>query len=363
MSDGPDRVAQGAAPRASEVASHAGAEGKSERSSMPAANRVVELCTPTRLHFGLVSFGSQSRRGFGGIGAMVAPPVLRVRVSSAKQFAVQGPLAERAESVARELVRLGRLPAALPCRIEVLEAPGEHRGLGVGTQVTLAVATTLLRWFDRPTADIGELAVALGRGRRSAIGAHGFVHGGLLVDGGVNERRGAPRQIAPLIARVEVPAAWRFVLLAPRDTQGLSGSDERAAFDRLPPVPDEVAAELCREILLGLLPAAVEADCDAFGESLYRFGRLAGSCYRSVQGGSYGSPCLEALVNRARELGARGVGQSSWGPTLFALLPERAAAELFVERLLRSPEGAQLSALIAAPDNAGAQVIESPAGE
>ncbi len=346
-------------------------------------DRVVEVHAPTRLHFGLVSFAGQSRRGFGGIGAMVVPPVLRVRVSSARQFAVQGPLAARAEGIARELVRLGRLPAKLPCRIEVLEAPGEHRGLGVGTQLTLAVATALLGWFDRPTADVsatdarvadvrvtdvrnadvGELAVALGRGRRSAIGAHGFVHGGLLVDGGVGEPPGAARQIAPLVARVESPAAWRFVLLAPRDAEGLSGSVERAAFDRLPPVPDEVTAELCREILLGLLPAAIEADCDAFGESLYRYGRLAGSCYRSVQGGAYGSPRLEALVQRARELGARGVGQSSWGPTVYALLPEQAAAVHFVERLLQSPEGAQLSALIAAPDNTGAQVSVSGGDE
>ena len=326
-------------------------------------DRVVEVHSPTRLHFGLVSFGGQSRRGFGGIGAMVAPPVLRVRVSSAQQFAVQGPLADRAENVTRELVRLGRLPAELPCRIEIVEAPGEHRGLGVGTQLSLAVATALLRWFDRPTADIGELAVALGRGRRSAIGAHGFVHGGLLVDGGVGEPPGAARQIAPLVARVEMPTAWRFVLLAPRDAEGLSGSAERAAFDRLPPVPDEVTAELCREIMLGLLPAAVEADCDSFGESLYRYGRLAGSCYRSVQGGAYGSPRLEALVQRARELGARGVGQSSWGPTVFALLPEQSAAVHFVERLRQAPEGAQLSALIAAPDNTGAQVSVSLAGE
>lgn len=335
-------------------------------------DRVVEVSSPTRLHFGLVSFGGQARRGFGGIGAMVAPPRLRVRVSAAEQFVVHGPLAERAAGIARELVRLGRLPAELPCRIEVLDAPGEHQGLGVGTQLSLTVATALLRWFARPAtsvrvadagvADVGELAVALGRGRRSAIGAHGFVHGGLLVDGGVSESHGAARQIAPLVARVKLPAAWRFVLLAPRDSQGLSGSAERAAFDRLPPVPDEVTAELCREILLGLLPTAVEGDCDAFGESLYRFGRLAGSCYQTVQGGAFGSQGLETLVEQARELGARGVGQSSWGPTLFALLSDQAAAEEFVARLLRSPTGAQLTASIAAPDNTGARVSVSGAG-
>ncbi|MBX9787626.1 MAG: hypothetical protein K2Y37_01805 [Pirellulales bacterium] len=320
----------------------------------------IEVHAPSRLHFGLFSFGSPAQRCYGGIGAMISQPGLRVRVSRASCFEVTGPLAARARRVADDLARLGRLPVELPCRIEIPEAPPEHHGLGTGTQLTLAVATALLRWFDRPHVDPSTLAVELGRARRSAIGTHGFAHGGLLLDGGLPSARIEQREIAPLIARVALPNNWRFVLFAPRDETGLSGTDERAAFERLPPVPREVTAELCREALLGLVPAAVDADYETFSECLYRFGRLAGSCYTAVQGGPYGSARLERLVEQARELGAPGVAQSSWGPTLFALLPDQTTAERFAQRLAALPSGSTLTTTVAAAGNAGAQLVELP---
>jgi beta-RFAP synthase len=337
--------ASGAAPKAS--------------AATGAALSAVEVHTPSRLHFGLFSFGRQASRSFGGVGVMVSQPGVRVRVAPARRFEARGPLAARVERVTEDLVRLGRLPTELPCRIEVLEAPGEHRGLGTGTQLCLAAATALLRWFDRPAINTCALAAELGRGRRSAIGTHGFAQGGLLVDGGLAVDRGEPPRVAPLLARVKLPSDWRFVLFTPGDEDGLSGADERAAFERLPPVPAEVTAELCHEALLGMLPAAVEADYEAFGDSMYRFERLAGSCYAGVQGGPYGSTRLEKLVQQARELGASGVGQSSWGPTLFALLPDQSSAERFAVALSQSPDGSSLTIIIAAPDNDGARVVES----
>ncbi|MGD9648267.1 MAG: beta-ribofuranosylaminobenzene 5'-phosphate synthase family protein [Pirellulales bacterium] len=321
----------------------------------------IEVHAPSRLHFGLFSFGTDATRCFGGVGAMISQPGLRVRIGPASQFSASGPLATRTQQVAEDLVRLGHVPRELPCKIEVLEAPGEHRGLGTGTQLTLAVATALLQWFDRPTSDVAEFAADLGRGRRSAIGTHGFAQGGLLVDGGLVSDCAQQQKIAPLLARVDLPDEWRFVLFAPRDEVGLSGSAERAAFERLPPVPAKVTAELCRETLLGLLPAALEADFQAFGESLYGYGRLAGSCYADVQGGPYGSTRLEQLINLARDLGPRGVGQSSWGPTLFALLPNQNAAEHFAAELSKSPNGATLTTTIASPNNTGARIVEVPA--
>ena len=318
----------------------------------------IEVRAPSRLHFGLFSFASQVGRGFGGIGAMISQPGLRVRVSRASRFEVSGPLAARARSVADDLVRLGFLPVELPCRIEILEAPAEHRGLGTGTQLSLAVATALLRWFDRPRGELGALAANLGRGRRSAIGTHGFAQGGLLVDGGVPSDRREQLGVAPLVARVALPSEWRFALFAPRDEAGLSGADERATFERLPLMSREVTATLCHEALLGLLPAAVETDYEMFGDSLYRFGRLAGSCYAAVQGGPYGSARLGRLVEQARNLGVRGVAQSSWGPTLFALLPDQSAAERFVHELTALPDASTLATTIASPDNMGAQIIE-----
>ena len=82
---------------------------------------------------------------------------------------------------------------------------------------------------------------------------------------------------------------------------------------------------------------------------------MAGLCFAANQGGPYFTPQLARLVEEIRELGVRGVGQSSWGPTLFALLPDEAAAQRFIERM-SSTAAQQLDLTIAAPTKRGARI-------
>jgi beta-RFAP synthase len=194
--------------------------------------------------------------------------------------------------------------------------------LGVGTALAMSVAGGLAAWLDMPPLPAEQLAASVGRGRRSAVGAHGFVHGGLIVEAG----KAPGEEVSPLLVRVELPADWRFVLVTPPG-EGRSGGDEDEAFRRLPALPEAVVTRLRDELMRRLLPAAQRADFDAFSDSLYRFNRAAGECYTPYQTGPYASPRLAALVDEMRGAGVRGVGQSSWGPTLFALLPNQAAAE------------------------------------
>ena len=42
-----------------------------------------------------------------------------------------------------------------------------------------------------------------------------------------------------------------------------------------------------------------------------------GACFASAQGGVFASPQASMIVNELRRLGFVGVGQSSWGPTLY----------------------------------------------
>ena len=63
------------------------------------------------------------------------------------------------------------------------------------------------------------------------------------------------------------------------------------------------------------------------------------------------------LIEHVRSMGVHGVGQSSWGPTLFALLPEPAAAETFVHELRASTQTADLELNIASINQSGAQVL------
>ncbi len=241
-------------------------------------------------------------------------------------------------------------------RIDVEQCPRDHVGLGTGTQLALAMAAGLSAFSPSAPRSAIELARCVHRGERSSIGVHGFQHGGLLVEAG----KLAAGEIGPLIARVELPSAWRFLVVVPRRAAGISGELERQAFARLPAPPGDVTAALAREALLELLPAAMEADFAAFGRSLYRFGRLAGSCFAGEQAGIFLDVQTSARVALLRSLGVEGVAQSSWGPSVAALLPAEAAGVQLIADLQKSPLAADCDLLLCAPLNSGAVVEPVP---
>jgi beta-RFAP synthase len=162
--------------------------------------------------------------------------------------------------------------------------------------------------------------------------------------------------ISPLIARVELPAEWRFLLIIPRTASGLAGGDEQQAFARLPPVRPETTDRLLRETMLHMLPAAAAGDFAEFGASLYRFGHLAGSCFAAEQGGPFADERTSRLVEQLRRMGVAGAGQSSWGPTVFALSESQAAAEDLLKRVRPWTDAENYDCLITPPSNEGAVV-------
>lgn len=313
---------------------------------------LVEVTAPSRLHFGLLSFGHCQSRQFGGVGVMLDQPAVVLQIHAAKSLETTGPLAERVRAFVSRWAAFHRWPGELPCRIVLQSVAESHVGLGVGTQLGLSVGAGLSRFFHLPQPAPAELALSVGRGSRSAVGTYGFATGGLIV-----ERGKLPNEpISPLEVRLEMPAQWRFVLLQPRAPRGLSGQVEQDAFGHLPPVPVEVTAELVTEVRQRMLPAAAAHDFETFSESVYRYDRLAGLCFASVQGGPYNGSKLTALVDLVRDQGVRGVGQSSWGPTLFAILPEEAQARDFVARMTAHPACADLQFVVTKPNNCGARL-------
>ncbi len=106
-----------------------------------------------------------------------------------------------------------------------------------------------------------------------------------------------------------------------------------------------------------LLPAAAAGEFGLFSEALFDFGCLAGSCFAKNQGGLFASPLLCHLVETVRRLGVRGVGQSSWGPTLFALCESDEAAQRFCAALRRETSGIDLELTITPPDNYRARIV------
>jgi beta-ribofuranosylaminobenzene 5'-phosphate synthase len=317
------------------------------------SSQEVHVDAPGRIHLGLLSFGHDDQP-YGGVGLMIRPG-LKLEILPAREFAATGPLSERVEQIAWQWARFHGHESLPDCQVTVKQAPDQHVGLGSGTQLGLSVVAGLSRFLGMPDLSIGELAACSGRAARSAIGTHGFVHGGLLVERG----RRSSDAVAPLECRLPVPDNWCIVLIRPAGGQGLSGEPEQQTFRDLPPVPERVTEQLIEEVQKQMLPALADGDFSEFAESVYRYGNLAGSCFASVQGGAYNGEALNRRVDWLRSLGHAGVGQSSWGPTLFVLSENQQQAELVSEQLRECPTGETLQVEIARPCNQGATITSS----
>jgi beta-ribofuranosylaminobenzene 5'-phosphate synthase len=312
--------------------------------------RTVHVRAPVRLHFGMFGFGQSSGPQWGGVGVMVDPPAVEVAIEPAGSFTVEGDSAARAERVGLTALQLWQLPRP-DCRIRIA-APPEHTGLGVGTQLSLAIAAGLRRYLELPELSAELLAACVGRGKRSAVGTHGFLRGGLIVDAG----KEADQVLGTLADRAALPNDWRFVLISPRGQPGLSGDTEADAFARLPPVPEGITQELWRLTNEEMLPAIERADCAAFGEAVYHFGRFAGECFAAVQGGPFANDEIGRLVDTLRDHGVDGVGQSSWGPTVFAIVPNEAKARALADWLHTDMQLPRETITIAQANNSGAAI-------
>jgi beta-RFAP synthase len=276
---------------------------------------------------------------------MVEDPSLEVEFEASPQWRFAGPLAARVGALVHGALEVARAPSLLPpltpARVEVSSAPPEHVGLGVGTQLSLAVVEGLFT-ISRLPSPTAELFVGLtGRGRRSGVGLYGFRHGGLIVDGGHSDRHPHP----PLVANLPFPDEWSILLVQPPGPRGRHGEEEVRSFAEIPPLPERVTERMCRLVLLGLLPAVAERELGAFGAALTELQDHVGEAFSPIQGGHYSSPMAEALIADLASIGLVGVGQSSWGPTLYAFGEETDAERDRIRRRICDRFGLEPSAV------------------
>ena len=109
----------------------------------------------------------------------------------------------------------------------------------------------------------------------------------------------------------------------------MSGAAEAQAFARLAPPPDGDVERVAYLVLMSLLPALVEADIESFGAALSEIQEMTGRWFAAAQGGTFAPGPTETLVRSMAQWGARGVGQSSWGPAVYGIVDgEESAASL-----------------------------------
>jgi len=206
----------------------------------------------------------------------------------------------------------------------------------------------------------------VGRGVRSAVGAYGFHDGGFIAESGKREGD----ILGQLHSRVDLPSTWRVMLVRTKHDLGLAGDAEEKAFEQIS--VQAKASETrgadsdLRPLLFDhLLPAAKAGDFERFSDSVYKYGFAAGKMFAASQGGPFLNESIAEFVEFCRNHGVRGVGQSSWGPTVYCWFPDDVSAEAFREQHLRNWANLETDVIVTPVAQSGAKVLveqSDPAG-
>lgn len=295
---------------------------------------IHRIVAHSRLHFGLVEIRGGAPFCFGGVGMMVSFPSVCLEGHRGGLFrgawveVPSGPeyWRERFLSVWNSVHASlpGLIERCIDVRWPILPEP--HIGFGSGTQFSCSVVRLLMSLAsDEEATEVGDrdlffrLMHTAGRGKRSHVGLRGFLDGGLIFDeGGGGER---------VTQAYVFPENWRVLALWEPEYAGDSGQSEQNLFNACSHRENPYRDEMIGLIGDGLLPGITTGDWERFSSALGRYGECAGEVFRWVQGDVYRSARIRFWVEKIRSLGVLGVGQSSWGPVVYAILPDSDWAE------------------------------------
>jgi beta-ribofuranosylaminobenzene 5'-phosphate synthase len=289
--------------------------------------RRVIIETPSRIHVTLIDLNGGLGRVDGGIGIALDDPRILLEAQQSPELEVKGCDSRTAERIRQTAAAvLQGIRAGGSASITVRTTYPSHIGLGSGSQLALATARALCELYGRPMTG-KDLALLVGRGGTSGIGAAAFDRGGFIIDGGHRFGPGgdkagfAPSSASqgvpppPVTVRHDFPPDWRILIAIPDLPAGASGNREADIFRQYCPVPLDEVRELCHVVLMRMLPAIVEHDLEAFGASI---NAVQGIGFKKVEH-TLQPPQVAALLDTMRGAGAAGAGMSSFGPALYAV--------------------------------------------
>ena len=310
--------------------------------------RQATVTTTARLHFGFLDPSGRGKRPFGSFGLSIDRPRTKLTLKRAQDLRVSGTEHDRAERYLRRIADSCGTRQAYALHIE--EAIPSHAGLGSGTQLALAVGSAFAV-LEGIKLSPQEIAKRLERGTRSGIGIATFALGGAVLDGG-------PRQgkLPELLTRVPFPPGWRVLLILDANYSGLTGANEREAFEALPDFPESESEALRRRITESALPALAKDDFKTFCDEIGHLQSCMGRYYAPVQGGAFASPRVSKVLDWLRDNGIAGLGQSSWGPTGFAFVASEAEGKVVLDEAEARHSQPGLSFILVQGRNEGARI-------
>ncbi|MFW5451721.1 MAG: beta-ribofuranosylaminobenzene 5'-phosphate synthase family protein [Methylophagaceae bacterium] len=329
----------------------------------------VRVSAPARLHLGFLDLNGSIGRKFGSIGLAIDTHHTIIEVQLATTTTITNnansstEICQKVEQIITRFYRsLGQEIGSerQGVVVSLIQLIPEHAGLGSGTQLALTLGSALCK-IHHIAASTADIATQLGRGSRSGIGIATFDYGGFIVDGGLNDASTIP----PLLAHYDFPQNWRVVIILDQSQQGVHGSQELTAFNKLPTFPLSSSQAICHLTLMTLLPALVEQKIAPFGQAITDIQALIGDHFAPVQGGRYTSSHVAGLLDYAKSLGHTGIAQSSWGPTGCVFVDSERSAKQLIQSLnhfsttkLNRPSG--LLFTVAQANSSGANIETIP---
>lgn len=316
-------------------------------------NKEIRLTTVCRLHFGFLDLNGDLGRKYGSSGLALEDPSFTLLMRPHDRLEIINGPKDRIGSCLRDLARhFNKEPLF---RVELESKIPTHTGLGSGTQLALALGRAATALWEEEVS-IRDLAVVVKRGRRSGVGVTAFEQGGFILDAGHNTEDLDKGRLPPTIMRHDFPEDWCFVVAIPQESQGLSGNKENDTLARLKP-SRMISGDICRFVLMMLLPGLLEKDIKTFGCALTEIDRRTGHFFYAAQDGIYSEDGAEGIVGYMLEAGAYGAGQSSWGPAIYGLSTREQAPRIhrkvkdFFER-----KNIRAKVFISTPNNQGARM-------
>ncbi|MFG2822883.1 beta-ribofuranosylaminobenzene 5'-phosphate synthase family protein [Kitasatospora sp. NPDC048365] len=309
--------------------------------------RAVHVSAPARLSFTLISLDASSQRRNGIAAMAVDRPGLSAEVREATDgiVAVTGTAEETAREVSAALETLRKLWDGPPARVDVLEALPQHSGFGSKTSTLVAVGAAYGRLCG-VEPDLRELARTLGRGRTSGASTGLAAYGGFLVDGGhvnppdfadeprkyLRPSRFAQQEAPPRpVVRLDFPD-WPVLVLLTHGRH-LGGQQELDWFHSVTPIPAEESWRTSHLVFMGLAPAVLEQDFDAFCAAVNEI-TFTGH-FKQAQIAFQGEAVAGVLAAGRAAPSVDAIALSVTGPACFAFTRRPQAAERWAWDLKR----------------------------
>ena len=267
----------------------------------------VKIIANSRLHFGFLNLKSSSSYSYGGMGLSIDRYPTILRVSRASKF----------ESNLKKTLRdkifnfLCSNSLSKKIRIDCIESPQKHIGLGSGTQLILSIEEAISKFYR-----FNENINFFKRNYRSGVGINSYKNGGFIVDSPKNNLL-----TNEIIFKAKFPKEWKIILLFDSKAKGLHGSTENRFFSADTTI--SLRKKLSDLTLNEIIPSIIYKDFDTFARSLTKFQELNSLFYSSIQKSSYLSHDIHKVIKKISMKFNVAAGQSSWGPTSYMLIESK----------------------------------------